>query len=82
MVLSPYQLHSNHTRVQYVLYQGLGMKHHLSELTVHSHPLDLPASIASVPPYHAILPKAEEDPCQGHSRPLQILTGRLTKQLF
>lgn len=62
VVLSPYQLHSDHTRVQYALYPGLGMKHLLPKLTARLHPLDSPASAASVPPFRAILPKAEEDP--------------------
>ena len=62
MVLSPYQLHPDHTWVQYALYQGLSMKHLLPKLNACLHPLDLLASITSVPPYRAILPKAGEDP--------------------
>jgi len=56
------EFHSDHTRVQYALYPGLGMKHLLPKLTARLHPLDSPASTASVPPFRAILPKAEEDP--------------------
>lgn len=56
------ELHSDHTRVQYALYPGLGMKHLLPKLTARLHPLDSPASAASVPPFRAILPKAGEDP--------------------
>lgn len=61
-MLTPHQLHSDHTRVQYALYQGLGMKHLLPKLTARLHPIDSPASLASVPPFRAILPKAGEDP--------------------
>jgi pyruvate decarboxylase len=57
-----YQLHSDHTRVQYALYPGLGMKHLLPKLTARLLPLNSLASAASVPPFRATLPKAGEDP--------------------
>lgn len=38
------------------------MKHLLPKLTARLHPIDSPASLASVPPFRAILPKAGEDP--------------------
>lgn len=60
--LTLHQLHSDHTRVQYGLYPGLGMKHLLPKLTARLHPLDSPSSITSVPAFRAILPKAGEDP--------------------
>ncbi|KAH9971927.1 pyruvate decarboxylase [Lactifluus volemus] len=56
------ELHSDHTRVQYAIFPGLGMKHLLPRLTARLHPLDSPASRASVPPFRALLPKAGEDP--------------------
>ncbi|KAI0004613.1 pyruvate decarboxylase [Russula compacta] len=56
------ELHSDHTRVRYALYHGLGMKHLLPKLSARLHPIDSPASLASVPPFRAILPKAGEDP--------------------
>ena len=62
MSLRLYQLHSDHTRVQYALYPGLGMKHLLPKLTARLLPLNSLASAASVPPFRATLPKAGEDP--------------------
>ncbi|KAI0304508.1 pyruvate decarboxylase [Multifurca ochricompacta] len=56
------ELHSDHTRVRYALYPGLGMKQLLPKLTHRLHPLNSPASAASVPPFRAILPKTGEDP--------------------
>jgi len=56
------ELHSDHTRVQYALYPGLGMKHLLPKLTTRLQSLDSPASTANVPSFRAILPKVGEDP--------------------
>jgi len=61
-MLIPHQLHSDHTRVQYALYPGLGMKHLLPKLTARLQSLDSPASTASVPSFCPTLPKAGEDP--------------------
>jgi pyruvate decarboxylase len=61
-VLIPHQLHSDHTRVQYALYPGLGMKHLLPKLTARLQTLDSPASTANVPSFRPILPKPGEDP--------------------
>src|SRR5712671_372719 len=61
-MLIPHQLHSDHTRVQYALYPGLGMKHLLPKLTARLQSLDSPASTASVPSFRPTLPKAGEDP--------------------
>jgi pyruvate decarboxylase len=52
--------------VQYALFPGLGMKHLLPRLTARLHPLNSPASSASVIPFRAPLPKAGEDPLGEH----------------
>jgi pyruvate decarboxylase len=62
VALRSYQLHSDHTRVQYALYPGLGMKQLLPKLTARLHSLDSLASTVSIPPFRAVFPKAGEDP--------------------
>jgi pyruvate decarboxylase len=56
------ELHADHTRVQYALYPGIGMKHLLPRLTVRLHPLKSSSGLASVPPFVAPLPAPGEDP--------------------
>ncbi|KAI9438445.1 pyruvate decarboxylase, partial [Russula earlei] len=56
------ELHSDHTRVQYGLYPGLGMKHLLPKLTTRLRTLASPSSTAAVPLFCATIPKAGEDP--------------------
>ncbi|KAI0300389.1 thiamine diphosphate-binding protein [Russula brevipes] len=56
------ELHSDYTRVQYSFHPGIGMKHLLPKLTARLHPVNTPASMASVSPFRASLPKAGEDP--------------------
>ncbi|KAI0062938.1 pyruvate decarboxylase [Artomyces pyxidatus] len=59
---STVELHSDHTRIQYALYPGVGFKKLLPKLTARLHPLDHPASSVTVPPFRALLPNPAEDP--------------------
>ncbi|KAH9080651.1 pyruvate decarboxylase [Lactarius deliciosus] len=56
------ELHSDHTRVQYASYPGIGMRYLLPKLTARLHPLVSSSGLPSVTPFTAPLPAAGKDP--------------------
>lgn len=54
------ELHSDHTRVQYAAFHGIGMKHLLPKLTEHLEPLASDAMKLEVPKFLAPLPKEND----------------------
>ncbi|KAH8104669.1 pyruvate decarboxylase [Cristinia sonorae] len=55
------ELHSDHTRVQFAAYHGIGMKHLLPKLTAHLQPLSDNARQLSVPKFLSPVPEEDND---------------------